>query len=146
MKWLNGNRMKLMLFGCVAATVLNGGNAKADFTFGEPTNLDVTVNSSADDMHPTISADGLSLFFHSRRAGGSGAADLWVTERPAVSAPWGIPENLGGLVNSSAEDLAPSISSDGLSLFFHSNRSGGRGSLDLWVSTRATPEDVWVRR
>ncbi|MFC1604220.1 TolB family protein, partial [Planctomycetota bacterium] len=143
MKWLNDYRMRLVFVGIVAAMIIGGGIARADFTFGEPMNLGPTVNSSADDMQPTISADGLSLFFHSRRIGGLGAADLWVTYRPTVSDSWGVPVNLGDLVNSSAEDLAPSISSDGLSLFFHSNRSGGHGSLDLWVSTRSTPEGDW---
>ncbi|MHC4146424.1 MAG: hypothetical protein ACYSUD_16775 [Planctomycetota bacterium] len=37
MKWLNDYRMRLILVGFVAAIVLGGGIANADFTFGEPT-------------------------------------------------------------------------------------------------------------
>jgi hypothetical protein len=37
--------------------------ANADFTFGEPTNLGPTVNTSYGDVNPCISADGLSLYF-----------------------------------------------------------------------------------
>jgi hypothetical protein len=55
--------------------------AKADFTFGEPTNLGPTVNSSHDDFGTNIPPDGLSLYFGSDRPGGSGGYDLWVTTR-----------------------------------------------------------------
>ena len=68
----------------LAATV-----AKADYTFGEPTNLGPTVNSSAMDFDSSISPDGLSLYFGSERSGGSGGKDLWVTMRETVSGPWG---------------------------------------------------------
>ena len=47
MKQLDGYRNRLVLVGLVAAIVLGGGNANADFVFGEPTNLGPTVNSSA---------------------------------------------------------------------------------------------------
>ncbi len=83
MKWLDDYRMRLMVVGYVAGIVIAGGSAKADFTFGEPTNLGPIVNSSGVDSAPCISPDGLSLYFHSTRAGGFGLRDLWVTARPA---------------------------------------------------------------
>ena len=46
MKWVNGHRMKLILLGFVAALALNGGSAKADFTFGESTNLVVLLDTA----------------------------------------------------------------------------------------------------
>jgi uncharacterized protein (TIGR02246 family) len=51
--------------------------------------------------------------------------------------------NLGPTVNGSGSDGSPEISDDGLSLFFSTNRSGGHGNLDLWVTTRVTTEDEW---
>jgi hypothetical protein len=51
--------------------------------------------------------------------------------------------NLGPTVNSSVRDFAPNISTDGLSLYFDSDRSGGHGDKDLWVTTRPTTEDPW---
>jgi len=143
MKSLNDYKLIVIFVGFVAAMVFGGGNAKADFTFGEPTNLGPTVNSSTDDMQPTISADGLSLFFHSDRTGGSGNSDLWVTTRNRTDENWGEPVNLGPTVNSSQWEYSPSLSADGLSLFFASNRSGGSGGYDLWVTTRATTQDDW---
>ncbi|MHC4678827.1 MAG: hypothetical protein ACYTEK_09030, partial [Planctomycetota bacterium] len=50
---------------CVVAEI-----AKADFTFGTPTDLGPPVNSSAEECFPSISADGLSLYFVYSRTGG----------------------------------------------------------------------------
>ena len=124
--------------------------AKADFTFGTPTNLGPTVNTSDGDWDPSISADGLSLYFCSNRPGGvggvsgvSGVGDLWVTTRATTEDDWGEPVNLGLTVNTSSADEGPSISADGLALYFTSDRPGGFGTLDLYVSTRATKDDPW---
>jgi len=127
----------------VLALGLSMGVANADFTFGEPTNLGPTVNSSSRDSGPSISADGLSLFFHSTRPGGFGERDLCVATRRTVSESFGNPVNLGPIINSSAKDAQPNLSSDGLSLFFHSDRSGGSGAQDLWVTRRKTRNDSW---
>ena len=115
----------------------------ADFTFGEPINLGPTVNSSAADHNPSISADGLELYFSSYRPGGSGDTDLWVTTRETTDDPWGEAVNLGPTINSSGNDGGPSISPDGCTLVFNSSRSGGYGSLDIWVTRRATRSDDW---
>jgi len=109
----------------------------------EPVNLGVAVNSPADDWTPDISADGLSLYFASDRAHGLGDYDIYVSSRPTTNDPWGDPVNLGPKVNSPEGDGCPSISKDGLSLFFGSFRAGGHGQADLWVTTRATQNDAW---
>ena len=46
-------------------------------------------------------------------------------------------------INSKYMDGGPRISSDDLTLFFVSNRPGGEGNWDLWVSTRANKDDSW---
>ena len=143
MKQLNDYKTRLMLVGFVAAIVIGGRNANADFTFGTPTNLGPIVNSLSTDWSPSISADGLSLYFNSNRPGGYGSHDLWITTRPTIYNPWGTPENLGPTVNSSAHEAFPSISADGLSLFFESPRPGGYGGYDLWVTTRTSKDDPW---
>jgi len=111
--------------------------------WGTPVNLGPTVNSTADDWGPNISADGLLLSFTSKRPGGYGSNDIWVTTRETIHDPWGTPVNLGPIVNSSSGDGGPGISADGLLLFFHSNRPGGSGSVDLWVTKRPTTDDPW---
>jgi len=109
----------------------------------EPINLGIAVNSPADDWTPDISSDGLSLYFASDRAKGLGSYDIYVSTRAATDDPWGEPVNLGPRINSPAGDGTPSISADGLSLFFGSFRAGGHGHADLWVTTRATRNDEW---
>ncbi len=119
--------------------------ANADFTFGEPTNLGPIVNSSAGDTSPSISADGLELYFSSDRPGGYGLDDIYVTTRATTEDDWGEPVNLGPIVNSSAADITPCISADGLELYFcdwGEPRPGGLGN-DLWVTTRPTKDDEW---
>jgi len=147
MKRLNGYRIRLLLVVFVAAIVFGGRKARADFTFGEPTNLGPMVNSSSWDVMPTISSDGLTMYFASWRAGGYGNADLWVSTRPTTEDKWGEPENLGPPVNSSVYENCPSISADGLTLYFSDYysppRPGGLGGCDIWKTTRATTGDDW---
>ncbi|MCP4261493.1 MAG: hypothetical protein GY774_28925 [Planctomycetes bacterium] len=124
--------------------------ANADFTFGEPINLGPTVNSISNDQAANISSDGLSLYFSDHPGapmppGGYGQSDIWVTTRQTKDDPWGAPVNLGPVVNSSSQDEHPSISADGLSLYFGSTRSGGSGSHDLWVTTRETKDSPWSK-
>jgi hypothetical protein len=97
---------------------------------------------------PSISADGLVLFFMSSRAGGFGGNDLWFTRRATKNDPWGSPVNLGATVNSSLHEAFPDISADRRMLFFSEHmfgpfRPGGYGGQDLWVTTRATTNDPW---
>ena len=142
MKLLNCRKIRIALVGLVAAIVLGGGSAKADFTFGEPTNLGPPINTASADMCPCLSADGLELYFVSNRPGGLAAEDLWVTTRPSIGEPWGEPVNLGPVVNTESKDSAPCLSEDGLELYFGSNRPG-YGGWDIWVTTRATRNDPW---
>ncbi len=112
-------------------------------SWGTPVNLGEPVNSSFMDGGVSLSADGLSLCFASNRPGGSGSQDLWMSRRATPGDDWGVPENLGTTVNDSSFDWGPSVSTDGLSLFFDSTRPGGLGSADIWVTTRETLDEDW---
>ena len=116
---------------------------QAEFTFDVTTNVGPSVNSSYNDGTPCISPDGLSLYFASTRPGGVGFHDLWVATRTSTTDEWSEPVHLGSAINSWADDYGPSISSDGLTLYFRSNRSGGRGQGDIWVSTRSSKDATW---
>jgi hypothetical protein len=132
-----------MLSILVLALGLAAEVANADFTFGTPTNLGQTVNSSAREFNASISADGLSLFFISNRPGGVGGLDIWVTTRETLDDEWGTPANLGPTINTPVGEWGVSISSDGLSLYFDTSQSGSVATNDLWVATRATTDDDW---
>jgi Tol biopolymer transport system component len=112
----------------------------SDGSFGLPTVLS-ELNSSCNDTRPSIRSDGLEIFFHSNRPAPGGAAcsittDLWVATRDTLSQVWNTPENLGPVVNGPSNDVQPYISSDGRTLYFGSDRPGGPGLLDLYVTTR----------
>jgi Tol biopolymer transport system component len=118
--------------------------------WSEPENLGTVINTSYMETSPCLSADGLSLFFcdgvwhlYNPRPGGIGKCDIWIARRQTPDGPWQIPENLGSSINTSAHECDPSLSIDGLSLFFDSDRAGGCGSQDLWFTTRANVSDTW---
>jgi len=108
-----------------------------------PTTLGPIVNSSKSEGGPHISTDGLSLFFASKRLGGLGDKDLWVTTRITKDDPWGTPVNLGSTINSSAYEGDPCTSADGLEIYFVSGRPGGSGTWDIWVARRKIKDDPW---
>jgi hypothetical protein len=111
--------------------------------WGTPVNMGAPFNSGSFDISPTISHDGLTFIFASKRSGGLGDYDLWMSTRPAAESDWAAPVNMGPAVNSSAFDAEPCLSTDGLALFFSSNRPGGMGSYDMWVTTRRSQAAAW---
>ncbi|MHC4565287.1 MAG: LamG-like jellyroll fold domain-containing protein [Planctomycetota bacterium] len=140
---------KIISIVLVLALCMVAETAKADFTFGTPTSLGQTVNSSYNDHNPSISADGLSLYFISNRTGGVGGTgmyagcDIWVTTRETIDDPWDTPVNLGPPINSTVGEFGVSISANGLSLYFDAIPPGSPGAEDLYVATRATIDDDW---
>jgi hypothetical protein len=91
-----------------------------------------------DDWGPSLSADGLSVYFYSFRPGGLGNMDIWMSTRASPSDAWTTPVDVPN-VNSTLEDRVPWISRDGLTLGFGSGRAGGPGMIDLWWATRSDP-------
>ncbi len=108
--------------------------------FGTPVIIP-ELNSVARDARPNLTKNGLEIFFYSSRVGGFGANDLWTSTRMSTNDPWSTPVNLGAIVNTSATEQHPSISSDGLTLYFASNRPGGSGDRDLSKTTRTELND-----
>ena len=95
MKWSDGYRMRLVLVGLVAAMLLSGSNAKADFTFGEVTNLGPMVNTGGSEAGGSLSADGLTLYFQSAgRPGAIGYWNLYMVRRETLDDDWGEALNL----------------------------------------------------
>lgn len=94
------------------------------------------LSSPGRDTRTAIRHDGLEMFISSGRPGGVGSEDLWVSTRGSTRDSWGTPINLGPVVNSTAFDGAPTLSFDGTTLYFFSERAGGFGKRDLYVTTR----------
>jgi WD40-like Beta Propeller Repeat len=88
------------------------------------------------DTRTAIRHDAREILITSNRPGGQGGNDLWVSTRASTSEPWSAPVNLGPVVNGRFLDGAPALSSDGQTLFFYSDRPGGVGSFDLYMTMR----------
>ena len=108
---------------------------------GETRGLAVVVSelydANANDAAASVRTDGREIFFGSTRVTGAGGLDLWTSTRRSVHDAWSTPENLASL-NSAASDQQPSLSSDGRTLLFASDRSGSIGGTDIWRSTRTS--------
>jgi Tol biopolymer transport system component len=102
----------------------------------EPAVLVPELSSPLNDQRPSVRFDGLELFLFSNRPGSAGPNDIWVSTRRTTLDAWSVPVNLGATVNSSAVDQQAFMSSDRETLFFASNRPGGLGNLDLYMTTR----------
>jgi hypothetical protein len=94
------------------------------------------LNSPLNDVAATVRADAREILFQSPRPGGLGGGDIWVSTRQSANHPWSPPENAGPLLNTPVQDQHPELTQDALTLYLASNRPGGFGGLDLWVSTR----------
>ena len=89
--------------------------------------------------------DGLEMLITSNRPGTVGGLDLWVSTRASSQDLWSIAIDLNGdnvnkggdpVVNTAANDGAPALSWDGQTMIFYSNKAGGLGGNDLYMSTR----------
>ncbi len=119
--------------------------------WSDPVNLGPNVNSEYNDITPGISPDGLSIYFDSPRPGGippaepnPSAEDIWVSHRASVNDPWQPAVNVT-VINSPAHDAAPSLTPDGLTMYFHSGRANHCGLVPrydaIFVTHRTDPTD-----
>jgi hypothetical protein len=97
-----------------------------------------TLNSSRRDDRPWVSPDELTVYFTSQRA--STSDDLWRATRNTRSDPFGTPVVVTEL-NSTGNDAGIVLTPDGLVALFASDRSGGRGGVDIYRAVRARTSD-----
>lgn len=101
--------------------------------WSNPHNLGAPVNTSGWEAQPSISADGKTLYFVSRRKGGLGGNDIWKSQL-MKNGKWSQPQNLGAAVNTAYDEGSPYLHPDNKTLYFTSNGWPGFGSLDVFVS------------
>jgi outer membrane protein OmpA-like peptidoglycan-associated protein len=94
----------------------------------------------------TITADGKMMVFTTCRGSEErpiyGQCDLFVTYNEG--GVWSKPQNLGNIVNSASYDTQPALTADGRTLYFVSNRQGGFGKEDIWVTTK-DEKGMWTK-
>jgi hypothetical protein len=93
------------------------------------------LNTADQDARPNVRLDGLEVVFDSTRSGSLGGPDIYSSTRANRRATWSTPANLG-TVNTSFSESRASLSKDGTTMVFGSNRQGSEGSTDIYVTTR----------
>jgi outer membrane protein OmpA-like peptidoglycan-associated protein len=111
--------------------------------WSEAVNLGGTVNSDQWDSQPCLSADKRDLYFASRRFGGYGGTDIYVSHMQP-NGRWSKPENMGPEINTTGDDQCPFIHADNQTLYFTSNGLPGYGGNDLFYA-RKGPGGVWSK-
>ena len=91
--------------------------------------------------HPSLSKDGLTLYFVSDLAGGYGKKDIWKVTRLRTGDAWSKPVNLGPDINTPGDELFPYIREDG-TLYFSSDGLIGMGGLDIFKA-KPQPDGSW---
>jgi hypothetical protein len=138
--------MLLLLTACKAKIADGMGDAGVDSALGDagsdgmmmlgswgaPAPVDITPVGDDD---PTATADLLELYFNRSN-------DIYVTKRATIADAWGMPGAVTEL-NSGDNETTPEVTYDGLTIYFASNRGGGLGGNDIWMSTRQSRTDVW---
>jgi len=104
--------------------------------WSEPENLKILPDSLVA-AHPSISADGTTLYFVSDIPGGMGGKDIYRTTRTAPGQSWSRPENLGTDINTRGDELFPYIRENG-TLYFASDGQIGMGGLDIFKAVPQT--------
>ncbi|MDD4372751.1 MAG: OmpA family protein [Bacteroidales bacterium] len=98
-----------------------------------PVNLS-NLNSANWDSQPALSADGQQIIFSSNRPGGFGGSDLWVSH--FKEGVWTVPVNLGDVINTAKNEMAPFWHFDNNTLYFSSDGHPGMGGMDLFLSRK----------
>ena len=116
---------------------LKGGVENLESKAGQSvgTVLPMPLNSKDWDHHPALSPTGDTLVFASERYGGVGQSDIWLTTRNGKG-EW-MPPRLFPDINTRGNEISPSFSPDGNTLYFATDERPGYGEFDLWYVSRS---------
>jgi len=104
-------------------------------------NAGTPLNTYDNEGAQSISGNGRFMVFTAcGREDGYGLCDLYFSVWEKGS--WSVPVNMGSAINSKYSEKQPSLSADGRAVYFTSDRPGGLGKYDLWMSSRL-PDGKW---
>lgn len=109
--------------------------------WSEAINMGGHINTEQWESQPCLSPDKRELYFASRRFGGYGGSDIYVS-RLQPNGRWSEPENLGPQINTAGDEQCPFLHADNQTLYFTSNGLQGYGDADLFYSRRG-PNAAW---
>jgi peptidoglycan-associated lipoprotein len=108
---------------------------RASGEWGEPQEVKLFHDSTISVAHPSMCPTGDTLYFVSDAPGGFGGKDIWFVELDGTE--WGVPENMGPQINTTNDEMFPTVHADG-SLYFSSNGHPGYGGLDIFHAIKDT--------
>ena len=131
---LPGEGMSTMVHEDFFYSIREEGAWAARINAGKP------LNTPDNEGAQSLTADGKVLWFTAcNRRSGQGMCDLYYSTWK--DGKWSIPVNPGAPLNTHYSEKHPSVSADGRRLYFSSNRPGGSGSYDIWMSEKTG--DSW---
>ncbi|HEX5059818.1 MAG TPA: hypothetical protein VFV99_10690 [Kofleriaceae bacterium] len=89
---------------------------------------------------PTLTDDLLEIYFDTDRLGDD---DIFFAKRAKTTDPWG-PPTLVANINTTSRESDPELSPDGLTLYFSSDRGGGMGGDDIYMTKRTSRTAAWM--
>ncbi|HSL86143.1 MAG TPA: OmpA family protein [Bacteroidales bacterium] len=122
--------------GCV---IMYSERSGSDWS--KPENLNIFADTLVA-AHPSISPDGLTLWYVSDIPGGYGGKDIYYSTRMKPGDPWSTPRNAGPDINTGGDELFPFIRDNGY-LYFSSDGHIGMGGLDIFRAI-PQPDGSWV--
>ncbi len=137
---------RLVMLSVLVVIVCVAGTVEAGFTLGEPVNL--ALNTEAAELSPSLTGDGLELYFMRTPILGTPGANIWLVRRSSTNEPWGQPQpaSLPTYVLGEVDDYwSPVIADDGLTLYLTSDSGTDDryGGSDIYVAIRETRSDPW---
>ncbi len=94
-----------------------------------------SINSPLNEGAQSLTLDGNAMYFVTcDKPGGYGSCDIYYARR--IGDQWSASENLGPPVCTPAWETQPCIAPDGMTLYFVSNRPGGKGGSDIWIAQK----------
>ncbi len=109
---------------------------RSDSGWTFPVNLDIkNINNKSELSEYTASPDGKVIIMSVLRVDSIGGRDMYVSVKKDDDT-WTDPENMGTTINSKYADITPFLAADGVTLYFSSDRPGGFGSNDVYMSRR----------
>ncbi len=121
----------------ILSAVLGAATAEAQGVVG-PTNMGAIINSAARDAEPTFSADGNTMYFNCVNRPGRTGSDICVST--LADGEWTEPKIVTAVSTDEYTEVEPLLSPDGQQLYIMSDRPGGMGGADIWVSDRVGGE------